>query len=266
MVRLLLLLCCLSIPPLYAHQAQAWFIGYNPLFKIDDVNFSFRQQYRFEVKEARLVDARFSLLSDFKLWECVRGAVNGTLINSRDGETSKFFQDYRLELEVDPLFNFEKRAELRLRNRYEIEKVEHERTLQQRLRQRTTMYINIDCKPLKAISIHNEIFYNLVDHTVDQDRFVPMDLTFAFGKRPMCNTYTMIRWLKTDGIWAAELVLGLTLDWRASPDKRKHRGSKNGASNSSVNGDKLSGRGGSRGEADVIHEPRCGHPSDRGSD
>lgn len=115
-------------------------------------------------------------------------------------------------MELNPHFALNKKVELRLRNRYELIKDEHEPKLIQIFRQRHQVVIQTDAKFITSVSLHNEIFYQINDNSISQDRFVPLELRLAIGKHSY-NVFSMIRWRRSENSWSTQLVIGSAIDW-----------------------------------------------------
>lgn len=198
---------------LCAEKPQFWQTILQPIAKIKDIEFRFRQEYRFELDNLKATDARFSLMSEKKLNKTWDAGINFTLVNFRDPDENPFRQRYRWEFDLNPHFKLSKNVELRLRNRYEIVKDEDEPQWAQIFRQRHQFVLKVDIGALKSISIHNEIFYSLTRERFDQDRFVPLEMSFKVWKDHTYRLFFMIRWLRPLDAWEPQFVLGSTLDW-----------------------------------------------------
>lgn len=210
--RLLLVILCMPFF-LWGEKPQFWQTMTQPVGKIRDVTFRFRQQYRFDFEQFKLIDGRYSIESTTPLNKTWNFGLNFTYINNRRPEVNPFTQRFRWEIELNPRFQLTKNIELRFRNRYEFIKDEFVPQWDQVFRQRQQINMTVNYRSLKSISVHNEVFYNVVLERWNQIRFVPLELNFALGKEHTYSLFFMIRWLRPDQSWDPQFVLGSTLDW-----------------------------------------------------
>jgi hypothetical protein len=210
--RLLLLLLCIPILS-WGEKPQYWQTILQPIGKIKDTRFLFRQHYRFDLEQFKLVDGRFSLDTITKLNKTWNFGLNFTYVNNRRPDVNPFTQHFRWEIELNPHFQLTKNTALRFRNRYEFIKNEFVPQWEQVFRQRQQINMAVNYRSLKSISFHNEVFYNVTLEKWSQIRLVPLELNFEVGQEHTYSVFAMIRWLRPGQTWDPQLVLGTTLDW-----------------------------------------------------
>lgn len=212
-VAKLFILFVLFIQPIYAEMPEFWQTITQPLGKVKDTQFLLRQQYRLLLDNLKTVDVRYSFESKTKLNKTFEAGLNFTWIHARHPDQNPFTQRYRWEFELNPHFKLSDSTELRIRNRYEIIKDEDESRLNQVFRQRQTLVMKTNLRSLSAISIYNEVFFNIKENRFDQNRLVPLELSFKIGREHVYRLYVMIRWLRPESTWNPQFILGSTLNW-----------------------------------------------------
>lgn len=116
---------------------------------------------------------------------------------------------HRIELEANPKFHPSSLFEIRTRNRLEIRRVEKDPKTQYHFRQQTTFFFPIkDVGSLKAYSFYNEVFYDIPRGRVIQDRFYPIQLTYALSDKVEFEVFFMIRFFLNEDVWKKSGVLG----------------------------------------------------------
>lgn len=203
---------CLNLS-LYAEKAQYWQVLLLPIGEYKEIEFAFRQEYRFVLSDFKLVNARLSLYSKRKINSFLEGEIHYNWINLRTQPENAFKCAHRIDIELNPHYNLHPQIEFKARNRYEIIKREHFPKLLQRFRQRLQLVVKIASKYLKSYSIHNELFYDINKRDIYQFRFVPMEFTFYLGKEHSLQVFAMTRWQKFANIWKPQMILGTTLEF-----------------------------------------------------
>lgn len=212
-IALILIYLCLLPFGLFSEKAQYWQEILLPIGRVQDIQFTFRQEYRFAQSDFKTEAARFSLMSLKKLTKTFDGCINFTFENNRNHNQSDFVRQFRFEFELNPHFKLSQYTEAFFRNRYELLKDDRYPTWIHVFREQHLFVMNVNYKSLISIGIRNEIFYNFNTQKFDQDRFVPLELSFRMKGNHVFRLYFMIRWLKPDQSWNPQFVLGSTLDW-----------------------------------------------------
>lgn len=198
---------------LYAEKAQYWQILLLPLGECKEIEFSFRQEYRFALSDFKIVNIRSSLYIKRKINSFLEGEIHYNWINLRTQSENAFKSAHRIDIELNPHYNIHPQIEFKARNRYEIIKREHFPKLLQRFRQRLQLVVKIAFKCLKSYSFHNELFYDINNHDIFEFRFVPMEFTFYLGKEHSLQVFAMTRWQKFENTWKSQMILGTTLEF-----------------------------------------------------
>lgn len=205
----------ISTSNIFGAEPQFWQDMIQPIgnLKEAEINFAFRQHYRFSLSEFKHVYSLFSLLTSKALTKNLEANINYSMIQFRSINESLYTQAFRLECELNPSFNLKNDYSLKIRNRYQIRKDEYEPKLHQTFRQRLQLTKLLHFENLKSISMHNEIFYFFNEDQINEDRFVPLQLTFQFKNDHSQSIYTMIRWRKTNNKWNPQSIIGSAFSW-----------------------------------------------------
>lgn len=103
----------------------------------------------------------------------------------------------RVELEANPRITFARNWTVSLRNRIEFRWVEDFFETSNRLRHRPQIARQLhNLGPLRTIYASNEIFYDLDQHDLNQNRLIPFGLGFKLHEKVGLNLYYMIQSVK----------------------------------------------------------------------
>jgi hypothetical protein len=136
--------------------------------------------------------------------------VHYTYINSRSVFPGSLWRwQHRFEFEANRDFLFENNVRVITRNRFEIKREQRDPKTEYRFRQRTWLRIPIEnCGKLKAYSMINEVFYNILTHYIYQDRVTPVNLTFELAEKFTCDMFFMVQFYTGPVNRGRAMVLG----------------------------------------------------------
>lgn len=135
------------------------------------------------------------------------------IYNKSEG-AARFSNVNRLELEVNPSKRFENGIALKWRSRLELLKQEGVAYIQFVFRDRLMVQIPIkNCGRLTSIHLYDEVFYDFKTHRFTQNRFVPLELSFALNQKTHLEVFFMVRnyYSLSSDRWYRSLVLGSAL-------------------------------------------------------
>lgn len=146
----------------------------------------------------------------YKVSENLKLELHYTYIHSRSVVPDSLWNwQHRLELEVNPSFQLSKSNLIATRNRLEIRKIQTDSKIQFRLRHRTMLIFPIENRGcLKAYSLHNEIFYDFSIDRFSQNRFCPINLTFALSEKVDFDLFCLLQIFISQNIWRRNAVIG----------------------------------------------------------
>lgn len=180
------------------------------LFKIaetEHVKFSLYTEGRFydDISEdgLHLVSPKIS----YDVWKYVKLGTNYTFLQFKSGGEYRY--QHRAEVEINPQFPIGAFAKFSNRNRVEFRWIEDRGSDNTRSRHRFRLSFPIkSIKQLSSIYIDSEFFYNWSDHRYDENRSVPMGLSFNLSKKVKLNLFYMIQARKSSTSWSSNQILG----------------------------------------------------------
>jgi nucleoside-specific outer membrane channel protein Tsx len=105
---------------------------------------------------------------------------------------------HRIEIEANPHWTFAEVWTVSLRNRFETRWIEDRPETNERIRHRIRLRRALDgLGPLRGVYAGNEFFYDLDDHDYNQNRLIPLGLSFKLHEKVGFNLYYMIQSVKS---------------------------------------------------------------------
>lgn len=204
-------------------------------FGSDDVQYW--SQYNLKLVDGEHVDVKFygegriyndvedlglylgSLRVTYDYIDHLQFGTNYTYINYKSRSSNDILGDWRFqhraEVEVNPYFNIGDHLKVSIRNRMEFRWIENRGSYNTRFRHRWTFaYPLKDMGILKKVYANTEFMYNLAEHTYDENRTVPLGLTFRINDKTSLNTFYMIQTKKGSDDWAASHILGTMFSYK----------------------------------------------------
>lgn len=153
----------------------------------------------------------------YAAWEHLSLGANYTYLNYRSQNSSGELADdryqHRLEFEANPKFDLSDKLSLTNRNRVEFRWIENKGSYNTRVRHRWTLAYKItDHKPLSNVYCESEFFYNIAENDYDENRTIPLGLTFNLNSKTSLKTFYMIQTkLGSNDNWHANQIFGTQL-------------------------------------------------------
>ncbi len=152
----------------------------------------------------------------YNFFDNVSFSTNYTYLNYRSTNAlsgdAEFKYQHRAELEVNPHFKINDYISFHNRNRLEFRWIEDKGSYNTRSRHRFAFSFPLkDSKFLKKIYTNSEIFYNYAEHTYDENRTVPIGLSFKLNDKTSLDTFYMIQFKKGSTDWKSNEILGTML-------------------------------------------------------
>lgn len=124
---------------------------------------------------------------------------------SKDDE---FKYQHRLELEVNPHWQYKDWIKLKNRNRMEFRWIEDQGSDNGRYRQMWAVEVPIKNVPvLKSIYVNNELFFDLNKEKYNQNRLIPFGVTLSLPGKSSLQIFYMIQSVKKKD-WSSNQILG----------------------------------------------------------
>ncbi len=205
-----------------------FFLITTPVFARDD--FQYRQLLTIKLIDTKKVD--FVLFNQMRLnhdahdvgfysmtpqlkfdfWKNLQLGLNYTHLNFKAFNAAagrdEFRFHHRLELEVNPHWDFGERLKITTRNRYEFRWVENSGPGNDRFRQRTNLEIPLkNVLPLQAIYANTEFFYDFADHRYNENWTVPFGVKFKINDKANVSLFYMVQSRLTDA-WTTTQIVG----------------------------------------------------------
>lgn len=121
---------------------------------------------------------------------------------------------HRLECEVNRVFHLFEKIYLETRNRLEIRRIQDIPKIQYRLRQRSQLFLPLEnIGRLKSFIVSNELFYDLSNSNLTQDRFSPLIFTFATSEKTDVDVFFMIQFFLHNRTWRKSMIFGSQLNF-----------------------------------------------------
>lgn len=135
-----------------------------------------------------------------------------SFLYSKPRGAPRFHQSNRLEFEINPLFRFKNGITLRWRNRIQLIKGQGIPHIQFVFRHRfMTVFPIRDWGQLTSINVYDELHYHFDTNKITQNRFVPIELSFALNQHASMNIFLMIRNFINSNQWHRSIVVGSEL-------------------------------------------------------
>lgn len=133
-----------------------------------------------------------------------------SFIYSKPRGASSFTTKNRLELEINPTLYFDNGVQWRWRNRLDIVKIQHTSEIQYVLRERLLIRIPLCGTKVFAYTLYDEVFYDLDQKKITENRFVPMELSLGLCLVDL-YLFVMMRNFYSVDQWYKSYVLGTNL-------------------------------------------------------
>lgn len=148
----------------------------------------------------------YQALSDLDL------EVHYSFLCSKPRGAPRFHRSNRLELEINPLFRFKNGITLRWRNRLQLIKTQGIPYIQFVFRHRfMTVFPIREWGPLTSIHVYDELHYHFDTNKITQNRFVPLELSFALNRHTSMSIFLMVRNFINSNQWYRSIVTGSEL-------------------------------------------------------
>lgn len=168
---------------------------------------------RFNEDISKYYYGRATINFAYKVNPCLTVEAHYSYFNVKNRGSLHFIKNHRLELEYNPSLTFSNGIILRSRNRFEIVKQEPSYPFNYILRQRLMVAFPIsNFGKLVSIDFSDELFYNFNSHKFNQNRLIPIRLTYALNRHTSLNVFVMIRHFFSDQ-WYRSVVLGSELSF-----------------------------------------------------
>jgi len=160
----------------------------------------------------QLVSPRFK----HALQPWLEGGIGLSLLSIENTRTHDRFTQFRPELELIPRFDLTPRLTLEWRNRMEWRKNEEEVFTTHRLRERAQLAYALPrpLGPLTRVFASNEWLIDLQRSQWNENRLIPLGLSFKIGPRADLDAFYMIFSSRVNAAWQHESVLGTYLRLR----------------------------------------------------
>lgn len=128
-------------------------------------------------------------------------------------KNAKYFRlVQRLELEANPFYRFDNDVRFKWRNRFEFIKTEYFWKITTVFRHQFMITFPMhNCGPLKSISCFDEIFYNMTNKQLTQNRFTPIELTYQLTRKLTIAPFLTFRCYRAGLHWYRSAVIGTKL-------------------------------------------------------
>ena len=141
--------------------------------------------------------------------------IHPVYTDRRSSPNSEWRTNYRLDLEAHLSYEWNG-IDFDMRNRYEIRQRVGSGSAHDRFRIRTNIRLPSSFLPsLRSITIGNEVFWNVDDGFINENRFVPVALNFSIGGSSWSPSF-MIRSSREEphSNWEQDYILGLTSSFK----------------------------------------------------
>lgn len=210
------LLCILFIDVIFA---SGWDLEYWQRLKFDNFKTgnstfytSFEARFNKDASTFYYLRATEHYLYAFKSWLDLE--FHYSFIHHHSRGATSFTNVHRFEFEANPHYTFNNGATLSLRNRYELEKNEHNPVWQNVMRERIRYELPLENRgALIAIGFTEELFYHFNQKRFTQNEWVPLYLTFRIGKAASIECYSMVRNFYSANKWYRSMVMGTNLEF-----------------------------------------------------
>lgn len=141
------------------------------------------------------------------------GAIGLSLLSIENTRTQDRFTQFRPELELNPHFDLTPHLALEWRNRMEWRWNEEEAFTTHRMRQRLQLACTLPrpLGPLTRVFVGNEWLTDLHRGQCNENRLVPLGLTFKTGPNADLDVFYMIFSSRANATWQHESVIGTYL-------------------------------------------------------
>ena len=138
------------------------------------------------------------------------GGIGLSLLSIENTQTHDRFAQFRPELEFNPHFDLTRHLAIEFRNRMEWRWNEEQAFTTHRLRNRMQLSWSLPrpLGPLTRVFANNEWLRDLRHNQWNDNRLVPLGLTFKTGPSSDLDVFYMISSSHTDGEWHHESVIG----------------------------------------------------------
>lgn len=169
-------------------------------------------EMRFENNMSDYSRFRLSLNSAYRTRCNLDLEAHLTVIYTKPSGARHFISYPRLELEFNPYIAFDNGTLVTFRNRIEFERRPNIKYIFFVFRHRSMVSFPIkNCGALVGINIYDEFFYHFDTDQVTQNRFFPLEMTFALNEKVNLNLFVMIREVLRNNEWNRSFVLGSNL-------------------------------------------------------
>lgn len=149
----------------------------------------------------------------YKLNKVIDLEAHYSFIESRDFE-SEFFYWHRFEFEANPTWKLSPCVTFKVRNRYELIKVEDDNKLQNRYRFRPT--ITIDAGPccwFETWKAFYEIIYSITRRRIVETRFCPVEIKINLSEKVSVSPFLLWENRRFETFWIQSIVLGTKINF-----------------------------------------------------
>ena len=208
-----LILSFLFISPAFAEDDFQYWSWYDiKLIDTEYVDFINHSQLRF-----------FDDSSDFSLWftsqrlrfdffKHLGFGLNHTYIENEVNRTTskkQFKYQHRLELEINPRWTLNNFLKIKNRNRFEFRWIEDRGSNNTRFRHRWHLEVPIkQVESIKSIYANNEFFVDFKSREINENRAVPLGISFTTSEKTGFSIFYMIQSKKGSKDWSSNQVLG----------------------------------------------------------
>lgn len=151
----------------------------------------------------------------FKVNKHLNFGVHPVYSDRRSSPNSPWHTNYRLELESNHAFKVDKLS-FKIRNRYEIRQRVGPGSAYDRFRISASVKIPLKLLPgMESISIGNEVFWNVDDRFINENRFTPVAFDFAIQGTTWSPSIIIQSTRSRNGSdWSENYIAGLTGSFR----------------------------------------------------
>lgn len=193
-------------------NSRIWDVGYFQFFKykqyeMGKLHFFAMGEFHFR---SNISSLRFYLLTQQVAYQAFKNLdleAHYCYVGARPYYYHKYGHQHRINLEVDPYFNLSKKVKYKIRNRIEFRKVQSIKNWIYVYRIRPEAIIEVKRKALNYISCANEVFYNFNDKIYFENRLIPINFNFAFGKKKTLDVFLMLLSIRTEINWRQTAAL-----------------------------------------------------------
>lgn len=195
---------------------QYWSQYIVKLIDTEKVDLSFYTEGRFYNDASDNGLYLFSPKVTYDFFKYLSFATNYTYIQyksqSSDGTLSDYKFQHRAEVEFNPHFDIGDIAKFSGRNRIEFRWIENAGSYNTRSRHKLGLTFPLeDNKVLTSIFMDSEFFYNWAENAYDENRTVPVGVSFKLNDKATLKTYWMIQHQRGSDDWKSNQILGTLL-------------------------------------------------------